>query len=89
MAITIEENERVCINCKYDGMDRDNPPEPCKECCNGWDGDKYTENHFEAEQDYILQFYAKCSNCKHQEDWNGVCKICERLPRDDYWEEAE
>ena len=23
MAITIEENERVCINCKYDGMDRD------------------------------------------------------------------
>ena len=90
MAITIKEKDRVCINCDYqDGFNRENPPIPCRECCNGWDGLKYTENHFKPDPDFILLYYAECSNCKHQDDWDGYCKDCERLPREDNWEEAE
>jgi len=86
MSIDIAEKDRVCINCKYDGLDRDNPPGPCKECCNGWDGDKYEENHFVPDDDFIRWDYADCSNCKHQDDWNGKCASCKRLPREDNWE---
>ena len=86
MTYNIAEEDMCCINCKHDhGMDRDNPAEPCKECCNGWNGEKYDENHFEPDEDYILSEIADCCNCKHQEDVS-VCSGCERLRRVDNWE---
>lgn len=74
MAITTKEEDRVCINCDYQGGDRENPSEPCRTCCNGWNGEKYTENHFKPDPDFILHDYAEYSNCKHQDETRQAVK---------------
>lgn len=45
----MDENiEPVCVNCKHDYHDANGcKAEPCRTCCNGWKGEKFTENHFE------------------------------------------
>ena len=43
-----EHIEPVCVNCKHDYHDANGfKPNQCWTCCNGWKGERFTENHFE------------------------------------------
>ena len=43
-----ENIEPVCVNCKHDYHDANGlKPNQCWTCCNGWKGERFTENHFE------------------------------------------
>ena len=86
----IPDEDRTCINCKNFCRPEigENRSEPCNECCNGWDGEKFEENHFEPDIDYIEFELADCGNCKHQGN-SERCDGCSRRSLEDLWEEAD
>ncbi|MBQ8087053.1 MAG: hypothetical protein IJ234_01360 [Clostridia bacterium] len=81
----IPEADKVCINCRHlYGLNNDEETCGGRECCN-WD-EKYTENFFEPDEDYIRDDVANCNNCAHQHQLS-ICEWRSRLEREDLWEE--